>query len=134
MIRHFQESADIYDLQIGLTESAVAVCSRHADVVIDPEGDIAAESASGEYAEEAGFEIGGWNVRRWRRPRRKQLVVLVAAAACVLEVVVVAQSDGWLAGNRAGPNRLRPQLRIGGSSQHDRRNLEHLLIVFRELE
>ena len=64
MVRHFQEPADVYELQIGLAQSAVAVCSRHADVVIDPEGDVA-----------------------------------VAAAAGVLEVVVIAQSYWRLAGN-----------------------------------
>src|SRR5664279_1783251 len=98
---------DIYELKVGLSQSAVGVGTADADVIINPEGDVAAKVAGGEDAEESGLEIGGWDIGR-NRPGRGQSVELITIAAGVLEVVVIAQPNGRDSGNRARPDRLRP--------------------------
>src|SRR5271169_3100842 len=124
---------DIYKLEVRLAQSAVGVRPAHANVVIDPERDVAAEIASGKDAEESGLEIGGWDIGR-NRPGRRQSIELITVAAGVLEVVVVAQPNRRDSRYGARPDSLGPQLRVRRSSQHHRGNLQHRLVVFGELE
>ena len=51
IIRQLHQPADVDELQISVAQSAVGIGAGHADIVIDPEGDVAAEIAGGEDAE-----------------------------------------------------------------------------------
>jgi hypothetical protein len=51
MFWQLHKPANVDELEIGLAQSGVRVRPAHADVVIDPEGDVAPEVAGGEQAE-----------------------------------------------------------------------------------
>lgn len=72
-----------------------------------PKGDIAAEVAGSEEAEQAAGE---------------------------LQVLVVTHSDRRDAGYGARPDRFLPKLGVGRRSQHYRGNLQHRFVILGELE
>src|SRR5271157_2268587 len=132
MVWQLHQPANVNELQVSFAQSGIGVRSAHADVVVHPEGNVAAEVARSEEAEETGLEIGGRDVGR-HSPWRQQRAVPVTAAAGVLEVVVVTQPDWGDTGNAARPDRLRPKLGIGWRAQHYRRNFDHRAVVLEGL-
>src|SRR5215469_8267064 len=133
MIRKLEKAADVDELEIAVSQAAVRVRSADADVVVDPESDIAAKVAGGKNAEQTGFKISRRDKRR-QRACRCQRVKPVFAGAGPLEIVVHAQANRWKAGDGSRPDGFWPRLCVGGSSQHDRRNFDHRLVVFGEFE
>ena len=129
----FRSAADIDELQVPVAEAARAVVTGDADVVVDPERDVAAEVAGGEDAKQPGFKVRQWNEGR-NCVRRRQRIEARPAAAGELEIVVVAQSNRWNSRNGARPDRLWPEFLVCRSSKHHGRNFQHRRIVRGEFE
>ena len=126
-------SADVHEFQVAITQPAGAVVAPHADVVIHPECDIAAEVTRREDAEKAGLEVGGWN-ELWNGSRRRQSVEPVAVPIGHLEERVHAQPDGRQSRDLSRPNRLRPHILLRRGPQQNRRNLQERLVFLGKFE
>ena len=99
-----EKTPHINEFQIAVSESAVGIGSRDAEVVIHPEGDIAAEISRHEDTEEARFKV------RARNTRRGQGSVIVSVGAGYLEELVIAQANGRQARNGPGKDGVGPQI------------------------
>src|ERR1039457_2928393 len=116
-MRQLHQPADVDEFQVSLSQAAIGVRPAHADVVVYPEGDIAAEISRRENTEEARLKIGGRD--KWRyRSRRRQLRKVGAVGAGVLKILVITQPNWRKTRNRSRPNRLWPKLRVGRRAQH----------------
>ncbi len=127
------EAPDVDELQVAVAQPAVGVGAGDADVVVHPEGNVAAEIARRKDAEETGLEVGAGNKTRSRRGDASAGEV-AAIRANHLEVVVHAQPDRRLTGDRARPDGLGPEFGLRRSAQQHRRDLQHRLVIGGELE
>ena len=127
------EAAEVVEFEPRIAESSVGVCTGDADVVVNPEGDSAAEVAGGEDAEESRLEVGLGDEGADGAGGQGQVEV-VAIGADLLVVGVVTEADGWQAWNDAGINGVGPEVGLGGSAEHDGRRLEVGVVIFGEFE
>ena len=133
VFRQLDQAADIDEFQVAVSQAASAVVPGHADIVIHPEGDIAAEVASHKDAEESGFEIGARD--DWRHGARSgQCIEAAGVGARELKEVIHAQADGRHTGNGARPDAVRPDILLRRRAQHHWGRFEERLVVFRKFE
>src|SRR5258708_32048337 len=76
--------------EIGVSQRSIGIRARTADVVVNPESDIAAEVARCKDAEQAGLKVCRWDVSAHCSRRELRVEVVRVPAGC-LEELVVAQ-------------------------------------------
>src|ERR1035438_3096282 len=108
-----EKTSKVDEAQITVAESTIEIGTGDTNIIIHPEGDIAAKISCGEDAEESRLKIGTRNRRRkYRagcRARDLGIVIVVGVTASVLEKLVVAQSDRGQTRDGARIDDMRPQ-------------------------
>src|SRR5208337_1366958 len=125
----FEIAAHVHEPQVGVAQASIGICARDAEIVVNPESDIAAEIPGSEDAEITRLKVRSRNVL----PGRPQVVV-VGILTRHLEELIKAQPDRRESRNRSRKYSVRPQFLLRRRSQHHLWDLDKVFIIFRKLE
>ena len=114
--RKRQKPAQVHKFQVGVPQPAVAICTRHAEVIVHPKRDIAAKVSRSKDTEQARLKIRAWDERS-DHPGCQLIIEGISVPAEHLKEVVIAQTNRRQARDGPWPDGVRPQVLLCRSAE-----------------